>query len=296
MVKELADQFVPLDEEFHKLAHEADDFIEKCIFSQMPAEECLELTDELEKLMAVIDNRSQLYSGNRTWGKMNLQELRMLKGPAYIGMLLTIGDFSDEKKYLEKAIAYMNQYLMKLKKLRIFNHCDANTLMWSDRVDYADGKKNLIMLSFHKRTREKLLQCDTAKARLKAFLLIKQANPEAKPDLRDLRRLCYSELRYYGHLVIEKLFFAKASLKNILNLEEMGKHLTCLLEKHLLLTAQDSKDSAKVCSESKEALPTSTSRSCNDEQNEEKTMTDDNRRPDGAGTSKKKRRKRRGRK
>ncbi|CDW55003.1 TAP42 domain containing protein [Trichuris trichiura] len=158
MVKKEIDEHVPLYAEFAELGIRADEIIESRTLTPVSAEECLEMSGKFEKLMADIDNGSQLYSGNRTKGEMKLRELRMLKAPAYIGMLMMIGDFPDEKEYLEKAIAYMIQYLALLRHLRIFKDNDADALMSSNGINYVDYLKNVAMLSYHKRLRRKLLK------------------------------------------------------------------------------------------------------------------------------------------
>ncbi|KFD51032.1 hypothetical protein M514_08073 [Trichuris suis] len=230
-------------DEFSRLSKLADALIDGQTSSRIAAENYLQVADKLKTFMLTTDH-SSLYT-SKTANDLTLKELRMLKGPAYVGILSSIDTCDNDRTLLESAIVYMAQYVSILKQLEIFNDVDADSLVSADVIHWRDYQKHEQMLRRHKHMRERLLRrietdcgSDDISTALEK-LVRKRFHKNSLPGAQDVRKIFYHDLCYYAHYTIEQLFIVKCEVTRIRKEQEVTKAVIDMLSTHITTAAKE---------------------------------------------------------
>ncbi|CDW56432.1 hypothetical protein TTRE_0000471201 [Trichuris trichiura] len=208
-----------LYEKFCGLSEQANKFIDKCPSSVAEDKDCIAVAKNLEKFVVGADY-SSLYA-NKKVDELTLKELRMLKGNAYVGLLLSMVKTGNESELLTSAIVYMARYMNSLKRFGIYSDPDATFLIANKTICWKDYQKHLRILRKHQHKRQTLLMrlkvdCD-AEERIAELRKLpgKKWNQEALFDVQRARAILRNELLYYAHFVFERLMLAKCKLDHL---------------------------------------------------------------------------------
>ncbi|KHJ44776.1 hypothetical protein D918_05014 [Trichuris suis] len=142
MTSESATSSCKLYSQFMKLSERSEELIESSLPADQTAKDCRELVKELQELTVAIDEL-KLYDGKERLDDVSMDDLRMLKISAYLGLLLTNEALENRMECLEKAIDYLKQYLTIMKKFSIFNDPDIGPLLVDDNPNGRDGRQEV---------------------------------------------------------------------------------------------------------------------------------------------------------
>ncbi|KFD48247.1 hypothetical protein M514_10890 [Trichuris suis] len=253
MTSESATSSCKLYSQFMKLSERSEELIESSLPADQTAKDCRELVKELQELTVAIDEL-KLYDGKERLDDVSMDDLRMLKISAYLGLLLTNEALENRMECLEKAIDYLKQYLTIMKKFSIFNDPDIGPLLVDDNPNGRDGRQEVGNSSQELMSgRERRAKRTENYSKLKCHLERLKMRPQLVLTEKKQREVCLDELRLYGFCVLDELTLAKDVYK-LLQIEQAIVEEQVILNELLNSLPNSPNATSQYSDESLEAL------------------------------------------